>query len=167
MSKFHASISRWNKHLTSICLQSSSNRFRTKGWQGQGNYSINTNVSRWVCYMIRVVQSTPQHPSKNRNVTWSLSNFPDGASDICAPSGNSEAAWLAIKPQQRRLRHIWRDQRRPHGFIWCCHPQFAIHSMPNPAWDDAWTSHVFHPPLHAPTLSAPDLEDLTHGADAL
>jgi hypothetical protein len=39
--------------------------------------------------------------------------------------------------------------------------------MPNPAWDDPSTSHVFHPPQNAPTPSAPDLEDLTRGADAL
>jgi hypothetical protein len=46
-------------------------------------------------------------------------------------------------------------------------PQFAIHHMPNPAWDDPSTSHVFHPPLYAPTPSAPDLEDPTRCADAL
>jgi hypothetical protein len=39
--------------------------------------------------------------------------------------------------------------------------------MPNPAWDDPSTLHVFHPPLHAPTPSAPDLGDLTLGADTL
>jgi hypothetical protein len=39
--------------------------------------------------------------------------------------------------------------------------------MPNPAWDDPLTSHVFHSPLQAPTPSAPDLEDLTHSTDAL
>jgi hypothetical protein len=46
-------------------------------------------------------------------------------------------------------------------------PQFAIHPMPNPACDNASTSHVLHPPLHAPAPSAPDLEDLTRGADEL
>jgi hypothetical protein len=45
--------------------------------------------------------------------------------------------------------------------------QFAIHPMPNPAWDDPLTSHVFHPPLYAPTPSTPYFEDLTRAADAL
>jgi hypothetical protein len=46
-------------------------------------------------------------------------------------------------------------------------PQFAIHLMPNSTWDDPSILHVFHPPLHPPTTSAPDLEDLMRGADAL
>jgi hypothetical protein len=45
--------------------------------------------------------------------------------------------------------------------------QFAIHPMPNPPWGDSSTSHVFHPPLHAPIPSSPDLRNLTRGADAL
>jgi hypothetical protein len=46
-------------------------------------------------------------------------------------------------------------------------PQFVIHPVPNPAWDDPSASHVFHHPLHALTPSVPYLEDLTHGLDAL